>query len=166
MAYQGEAPFNPAFEYAWRKPVTVNGVDYARGDKVNKADFDERRLAALVETRLIEFLGFGPEAPAYLENGRGLADQLREQLNKAENDAADARAKLIEAQKHIAELTKGEGSEFDGDGISDKRKPAAARSAAKLADGPKPDAAPRKAPAAKAAATGAKPSGRRGAARS
>lgn len=52
-------PFSPHYDFIARKPLTISGREYRRGDMIDRAIVPERILRAMYEQKLIT-----PKAPA------------------------------------------------------------------------------------------------------
>ncbi len=84
-------PFSPHYDFvAYRPGLKIGGVEYEVGQMIDKSKIDERRLMQLYTMRSIVPAGFADSPkPAYLENGRGKADQLRKEIEREEKSQAD-----------------------------------------------------------------------------
>ncbi|MCL4715469.1 MAG: hypothetical protein KJZ75_11210 [Hyphomonadaceae bacterium] len=130
-------PFSPQYDFvAYRPGLKIDGVEYEVGQMIDKSKISERRLMQLYTMRSIVPAGFADSPkPAYLENGRGKADQLRKEIEREEGEGKDAAS--VPTAKSGA----------------DAKKPAAAASpAAAKTVGSKPAAKPSKSPRARRAA--------------
>lgn len=98
-AYQ--MPFSPGGEFVWNRRVPHEGVTTEIGQPVDKSKFTPVRLRQMYEGRMIVPAEALVPAPAYLENGRGLAAKL--EAERLAREAAEARAASAEKRAERAE---------------------------------------------------------------
>lgn len=138
-----QLPFSPAAEFVVERPMTIYGQALDRGDRLPKEKLGERRLRQLYEQRMIAPSPFEAPPPAFLNNGRGKADQLAAELAKEEAPAilaylegeSDGEAARVPAAPRRADAAKSAAAAQPAPAKGVARKPAPRRSA-------KPAAAP------------------------
>lgn len=86
-AYVHQIPFAAQGAFVWNRSTVHNGSSVKPGDAVNTEAFSSIRLRQMYDARLIvPAPGFADSPkPAYLENGRGKADQLRAEIEREES---------------------------------------------------------------------------------
>ena len=67
MARFAPLPYSPFADFAAARDMTLRGVEYRRGDKIDKAGLGERQLRTLFDARKIVPLAFAGPAPSYFQ---------------------------------------------------------------------------------------------------
>ncbi len=123
MRRHNPLPYSPHLAFLVSRAFTFEGRDLKPGEPFDASQVTEQRLRQFFDARLIAPTGFAAQnPPAYLENGRGLADKLAEQLKTEEGSDDDAQTTVGAAPS--------ETSGTDAEGTAAAAAPAPAESVA------------------------------------